>query len=217
MPRDSKVPKFPDSYVGNKAKQYDNEQWMERNQKKTTEKVIEFLFDPHLGEEKLLLPSETRIIDLGCGSGFSSEVLLNYDFHIIGIEILEDMISLALERKKDQRNPQNLELILADITKLPIRPRSIDHSISISAYNFITHGLKKEKEIKNTVNLTAEYLFNVLKQNGRLIIEFYPQNEKILQMFRQSFIRAGFDGFSIKEKESQRAGKTFLLLKKDNT
>ncbi|MFO8017093.1 MAG: class I SAM-dependent methyltransferase [Promethearchaeia archaeon] len=215
MPRKDKTPKFPDSYLGERAKEYDNEKWMERNQKKTTERVIEYLYDSKLGKEEVSLPSETLILDLGCGSGFSSEFLINYDFHVIGIDILTDMISLARKRKKEALpRSKDLELILADITKLPIRSRSIDHIISISAYNFITHDSKSEREIFSIVNTTAQYINEILKRNGRFIIEFYPESEKMLEIFKKSFIKAGFDGFSIKEKEEQKSGKTFLLLKK---
>ncbi|MGV9173677.1 MAG: class I SAM-dependent methyltransferase [Promethearchaeia archaeon] len=217
MPKKDKKPEFPDSYVGKKAKEYDNEKWMERNQKKTTEKILNLLYDPKLGTAHLYPPSEAYILDMGCGSGFSSEVLLNYDFHVIGIDILPDMLSLALKRKrKSLSNSKNLDLILGDITRLPIRPRSMDHVISISAYNFITHGSETERDLRSTVNSTARYLNEILKENGRLIIEFYPETENLLEVFKNSFVKANFDGFSFKEKQHQRGGKTFMLLKKVN-
>ena len=80
MSQNNKTPKFPDSYLGEQSDEYNNSIWMERNQKKTTFLCIQYLFDPEL--DKLGIPdvlesnqNKFLILDLGCGTGFSSEVL----------------------------------------------------------------------------------------------------------------------------------------------
>jgi ubiquinone/menaquinone biosynthesis C-methylase UbiE len=211
------TPKFPDSYIGDKSIEYDNSTWMERNQKKTTLLCLQYLRDDkldNLGNYDVLKGNHYLIVDLGCGSGFSSEVLVDSGHRIIGIDILIDMLSKAKTKKKNLENKKNLELILADINSLPLRKTSFNHIISISAYNFIIYGTETIRDRFKTVNNTAMNLKKILKPKGRIIIEFYPKDEKELDLFISSFNNNGFDGFMIKKNPTQKAGQTFLLLKK---
>jgi len=210
----SKLPKFPDSYIGKAANEYDSAVWMERNQKKTTLKLLNLLRDPHLGPSINVKENFSNIIlELGCGTGFSSEIILNHGFRVIGIDILWDMLSLAKEKFRDNKS-NHLHFIMADINYLPIRMKKIDHVLSVSAYNFIIHGLKSTQQIKKVLNATTRQINDCLKAHGRVIIEFYPKNEKELTLFVESFLNNGFEGFMIKKKPNQKGGQTFLLLKK---
>lgn len=214
MPRNNSLPQFPYDYLGNKAEEYDELQWMERNQKKTTLQCIEYLFDPKLGPYEMKDFSNYLILDLGCGTGFSTETLVDLGFNAVGIDILMDMLEKAHYKKQLFDNKNIFELLLASIVKLPFKPSTFHHVISVSAYNFITYKKKTLSEIKETLNSTASYLNKLLKKDGRLVIEFYPTNEKELNLFSSSFIRNNFDGFFIKEDPNQKRGKTYLLLKK---
>ena len=49
MTRKKKLPKFPDDYLGTKANEYNSLKWMERNQKETTLRCVDYLFDMNLG------------------------------------------------------------------------------------------------------------------------------------------------------------------------
>lgn len=209
-----KIPQFPYDYIGSKAEEYDNQKWMERNQKKTTFKCIQYLFDKELGKDNnnIIKNLPYLILDLGCGTGFSSEMIISSGFRVVGVDILSDMLIKAKTKKKNLKN-SNLELILADINYLPIKYNSIDHILSISSYNFITYE-KHGREKKKVVNNTAKYLNKILKKKGRVIIEFYPENDEELELFTESFKYNGFDGYMIKDNPKQRSGQTYLLLKK---
>lgn len=214
MPRKSDPPKFPDSYIGEKAKEYDTLIWMERNQKKSTLMAINYLYDKNSSEHLQNEPSQL-VLDLGCGTGFSSEVLLEYGYKVIGVEVLNDMINKARKKKKLIPHHDNFELILADINYLPIKTNSIDHIISISAYNFITYKRQSLRDRRKTVNNTAKYLHKILRnKKGRVIIEFYPKNEEELNLFTSSFKNNGFEGFLIKSNPNQKSGQTYLCLEK---
>lgn len=215
MERKNKLPKFPDSYIGEDAKKYNNQKWMERNQKKTTIKCIEYLFDKKLGVERGLLQEHDSnlILDLGCGTGFSSETLIENGFRVIGIEVLADMIKKAKHKQK-LLEINDLELIMADINYLPLKTDSIDHIISVSAYNFITYGTHSLREKRKVVNNTAKYLNKLLKEKGRIVIELYPESDDELDLFTSSFTKNGFEGYMIKNNPEQKSGQTFLLLKK---
>ncbi len=111
-------------------------------------------------------------------------------------------------------NQNNLELILADINHIPLRNSSINHAISISAYNFITHRAESIRDKTKIANNTAKQLHKLLKPDGRIIIEFYPKDDSELEMFTSSFNANGFNGFVVKQNPNQKSGQTFLLLKK---
>jgi len=217
MSNHNNSPIFPDSYVGENSSEYDNSIWMERNQKKTAILCLQYLYDEKLnkvGNAGKLNEKKYLIADLGCGTGFSSEILVEEGYRVIGVDILIDMLSKTKSKKKLLEKDKNLELILADINYLPLKHSSIDHVISISAYNFIIHGKSVLGDISKTVNNTARYLKKILKPNGRVIIEFYPKNKIELDTFISSFNDNGFDGFVVKKDSNQKSGQTFLLLKK---
>lgn len=217
MSNHDKTPIFPDSYIGNNSDKYNNSIWMERNQKKTALLCLQYLQDEklnNLGVFDKLREKNNLIVDLGCGTGFSSEIFVENGHRVIGIDILMDMLTKAKSKKEFLKKEKHLELILADINYLPIKQASIDHIISISAYNFILHGKDLIKDISKTVNNTAKYLRKILKPKGRFVIEFYPKDEKQLEIFVSSFKNNGFDGFMIKNDPNQKSGQTFLLLKK---
>ena len=213
----NRLPKFPDSYIGENSQEYDSSQWMERNQKKTTLLCLQYLADPKLNHGEFPVKSENKtylILDLGCGTGFSSEMLAENGFRVIGIDILRDMLYKAHNKRKSISLYNNIFLILADIKHLPLRNNIIDHIISVSAYNFILDNYLNVENKLRILNTTAKSLYQLLKENGRIIIEFYPKNEKELEWFSSSFKANGFEGFIVKSKSKQKSGQYFLLLQK---
>ncbi|MHA2035203.1 MAG: class I SAM-dependent methyltransferase [Promethearchaeota archaeon] len=217
MVRKNRLPRFPFDYINDKADEYNRSRWMERNQKRATLLSIQYLFDENLnGNEAngIKMGVSSLVLDLGCGTGFSSEILVENDFNVIGVDILPDMLLKAKEKKEFLTSKKSLFLILADINFLPIRTNTIDNIISISAYNFITYGKKNKGEEVKLLNETANYLCKILKKKGRIIIEFYPKDDQELNIFNNSFTRNGFEGFMVKSSSKQKSGQTFLLLKK---
>lgn len=217
MSRKTSTPRFPDSYIGKKSNDYNDSIWMERNQKKTTSACIQYLYDKKLNDldgSSDLVEENLLVLDLGCGTGFSSELLSTHGFRVIGVDILKDMLYKTGEKKQLYSEYKKIDFILADINSLPLREMKIDHIISISAYNFITYGLLGKNEKEKRINTTAQYLYKILKPHGRIIIEFYPIDDQELNFYISSFINNGFNGFLIKKHEKQKSGQTFILLKK---
>ena len=210
-------PKFPDSYLGNNSVDYDSSKWMERNQKKTTLLCLQYLYNEKLDRlEKpdFLEEDPSFIVDLGCGTGFSTEILVERGFRVVGVDVLHDMLSKAKTKMNHMSNQNNLQLILADINYIPLRNSSINHAISISAYNFITHRAESIRGKRKIANSCSKHLYQLLKPYGRIIIEFYPKDDSELEIFTSSFSTNGFNGFVIKQNPNQKSGQTFLLLKK---
>lgn len=51
-----------------------------------------------------LLPSEAKILDIGCGSGYPIDYyLINKNFRVIGIDISKNMIKIAKKIKIERR------------------------------------------------------------------------------------------------------------------
>ena len=210
-------PRFPFDYINERADEYNESKWMERNQKRATILSIQYLFDDRLNEGEAYgnkTGVTSLVLDLGCGTGFSSEILIENDFTVIGVDVLPDMLLKAKEKMESLKNYKSFSLILADINLLPIRANKIDNIISVSAYNFIIHGKKNYGEKVKLLNDTAKYLNKILKKRGRIVIEFYPKDDQELTIFNNSFTRNGFEGYMVKSKPSQKSGQTFLLLKK---
>jgi SAM-dependent methyltransferase len=211
------TPKFPDSYTGDKSQEYAESIWMERNQKRSTISCLQYLLDSKLdeiGKKDIISEEISLILDLGCGTGFSSEIIAAHGYYVIGVDVLKDMLYKTQSKKKDLDEYRRIFLILADINHLPLRNKVIDHVISVSAYNFSIHGLVDRGAIKHRLNSNARILHELLNYQGRVIIEFYPQDDEELNFFSSSFINNGFNGFMIKKQDQQKTGQTFLLLKK---
>jgi hypothetical protein len=102
------------------------------------------------------------------------------------------------------------------MNNLPLRYNSIDHIISISAYNFIIYNHKGPTNSKKVIYNTARNLNKILKKDGRLIIEFYPENDTELKLFVNSFLLNDFNGYMIKNNPKQKSGQTFLCLIKEH-
>ena len=144
MSRKTSTPRFPDSYIGTMSNDYNASIWMERNQKKTASACIQYLYDKKLNDiddGNTLIQENSLLLDLGCGTGFSSEVLSTHGFRVIGVDILKDMILKTVDKKQAYSEYKNIEFILADINSLHLKKIKIDNIISVSAYNFITHGI----------------------------------------------------------------------------
>lgn len=204
-------PKFPNSYIGEEAQEYDSSKWMERNQKTTTLRCLELLFDSKLGLFQDNDNEEILLLDLGCGSGFSSEILLEEDFNVVSVDILMDMLINFRTKKLKNSNP-----ILADIKELPLRNNAIDHIISVSTFNFIYENLFDDDEKNSILRGTLNNLKEILKLEGRISIEFYPESENDGKLVNKAAISAGFNGFSVQDNPGGRKEQNFLLLKKED-
>lgn len=204
-------------YYGENAQEYAKSNWMARNQIKTSERILQLLEDPRIGGELQLNPDSQLILDLGCGSGFSSVIFEDNKFNIVGIDLSFDMLLENLEQQKIiEENEQIINiprsLICAAIQHLPIRPHIFDHIISISAFNFILDNIKDKKESKQILNRVVASLASILKDKGRIVIEFYPKESEI-QLYLECF-SGQFDGGLVIDNPKGRKEQKFLILRK---
>jgi len=80
---------------------------------------------------------ESRVIDVGCGTGLAAAPLLASGFAVTGVDVSESMLEKARERMPDGRWE------LGDACDLPFAPKTFD--IAISAQTF--HWLDRAKAL----------------------------------------------------------------------
>lgn len=68
----------------------------------------------------MLPPPPARVLDLGCGSGWTSVFFARRGYDVVGQDIAPDMIALA-ERNREQANAAGLRFLVADYEALQFR------------------------------------------------------------------------------------------------
>lgn len=131
-----------------------------------TSDIIELLF-----KGKVL---KTKILDLGCGIGTSTENILklNQNIEVTGIDVSEKMIELA--RKK---NPK-ASFIQMNMEQLNFAEGSFDYVISFSAILLLS-----ESSLLNTLHEVSK----VLKVGGKFVftlVEGHKKNQEIPIIFK---------------------------------
>ena len=193
-------------YFGEKAEFYAKSKWMARNQMKSTRRALELLEDIRIGGELFKSPEHLLVLDLGCGSGFSSDIIESQGFPTIGLDNSFDMLEHNLEKTA----PHKRNLVCGMIEALPFRKDTFDIMISISAFNFILENIL-QKEKKKILKKVTNILHEIMGPNGRVIIEFYPKKVDI-PLYMES-LKHYFEGGLVIDNPNQRKEQKFLILR----
>jgi len=167
---------------------YDSKKNIEKTQRVMTFKALEIL-----GLEK------GRLLDAGCGSGFSTLAIQEAGFQVIGVDISEEMVKLGKEK--------SLNIICADMASLPFEDEFFDCFISISALQWVTGSYE---EVLEKYHEIVFELARVVKKGG--VVQFYPSTVKEFELVKSIFKKK----FFVEEVTawSGRKAKSFLKLKK---
>merc|ERR1712137_768655 len=160
--------------------------------------------------ELLCLPEDENclLLDLGCGSGLSGEIITDAGHDWIGLDISPSMLAVA----------QNMEvegdLLLNDLGDgLPFRPGMFDGAISISALQWLCNADKRWHVPKKRLIRLFETLYASLRRGARAIFQLYPENSDQIELITMCAMTCGFTGGLVVDfPHSAKAKKYFLVL-----
>lgn len=167
----------------------------------------------HRALELLDLPGPSFILDIGCGSGLSGEILsgLSEDEggpHVwVGMDVSASMLDVALQRDVEG------DLLLADIGQgVPFRAGSFDAAISISAIQWLCNAETSDVSPQGRLSRFFNGLYASLKRGGRAVCQFYPKNDEQKRMITGAAVKAGFGAGLLEDDPETKNVKVYLVL-----
>eukprot|EP00466_Bigelowiella_natans_P003845 jgi/Bigna1/86830/estExt_fgenesh1_pg.C_140096 len=181
------------------AKKYAYSTRMMEIQSKMSERAMELLNLPD---------HPCHILDIGCGSGLSGEVLTENEHVWVGLDISKAMLGVAIEREVMG------DLIYADAGDgLMFRPGSFDACISISVIQWLCQADKSHHVPKKRLKAFFTSLYRCLTKGARAVMQFYPEHAQQVTMITNAAQAAGFSGGLVVDyPNSTKAKKYFLCL-----
>ena len=199
-------------YNEKEARKYHSSSRMINVQREITLRAIELL---------LLPPDETSLVlDVGCGSGLSGQVLEEKGHVWVGCDVSRDMLQVAHERMEetystnngggeenaamndsddddeDEKEPPSTgDLMHHDMgTGLPFRPATFDACISISALQWLCYSNSAKQVPKRRLIRFFSSLYSVLKKSARAVLQFYPETAEQAVLISECATAVGFGG-----------------------
>lgn len=163
--------------------------------------------------ELLDLKHPSFILDIGCGSGLSGEILSAVDpedggpHTWVGMDISPAMLDVALQRDVEG------DLMLADIGQgVPFRPGTFDAAISISAIQWLCNAESSDTSPAGRLTRFFNGLYASIRRGGRAVCQFYPKNDTQRDMITQAAIKAGFGAGLLEDDPGTKNMKLYLVL-----
>ncbi len=221
-------------YNEKEARKYDSSSRMVGVQREITERAIELLRLDH--------SQPAYVLDIGCGSGLSGQVLEEKGHFWLGCDVSRDMLLVAQERMHNQANDDDDEgesddesmdgasnhnnnrqrkstgdLMHHDMgTGLPFRPATFDACISISALQWLCYSNSAHQNPRRRLTRFFSSLYTVLKRGGRAVLQFYPETAEQAVLITECATRVGFAGGVVVDyPNSAKAKKHYLVLSFD--
>jgi len=98
-----------------------------------------------------------RVLDLGCGTGLLSRILVHSGFNVVGVDLSLQSLRIL------QKRCQNITVLNTDVTSLPVTSRCCDAVVSLGAW----------RHFHNIEQVMAE-LVGTLTERGIVIIGYFP-------------------------------------------
>jgi len=148
------------------------------------------------------------LLDIGCGSGLSGEVLSDNGHVWMGVDISKPMLHVGVEREV---SGDTIEIDMGQ--GLPFRSGMFDGAISISAIQWLCNADKTSHNPWRRLNTFFKSLFACLTRGAKAVLQFYPENAQQMEMITSAAMRCGFTGGLLVDfPHSTKAKKYFLVL-----
>jgi ubiquinone/menaquinone biosynthesis C-methylase UbiE len=190
-------------FIDENAVKYENKKQLYKLQRETGLIAIKIL------KERRPKIDEERILDLGCGTGWTMMTLLDHDFkNVVGLDFSNDMLKFAIKR--------GLNVIKSNIKKpLPFKNNIFGGIISISTINFIEEDCLSYEEISDAYYQIANEIYRLLKKDGIAIIQYFKKKGAIEEnIMINIFKKFCFNGGTYIIDEGLRKEIRFLVLEK---
>ncbi|KAK4336640.1 hypothetical protein RND71_043752 [Anisodus tanguticus] len=153
--------------------------------------------------------SERAVELLNLPEGLSGITLEENGHFWVGADISPAMLDVAIDREFD-----NGDVILNDLGEgLPFRPGCFDGAISVSALQWLCNADKKSHNPVQRLKKLFTTLYSCLSRGSRAVFQFYPENDKQIELIIAQATKAGFSGgLVIDYPNSAKAKKVFLVL-----
>jgi len=192
-------------YVGEVAEKYDESSSLNNIQGKITEKCLEIMKSPR----------NSLVLDIGCGSGISTERIMDKGNFVTGVDISREMLVLAKRRVQRIEYEGRLaekqsDFLCVDIGEgLPFKSASFDYAVSVS----VLQWLCVQADHKKLLNAFFYTLYDVLKATGMAVLQYFPENDKQMEEVMKYASKNGFAGGTLVESsDSKKKRKTYLVL-----
>ncbi|KAF1355330.1 S-adenosyl-L-methionine-dependent methyltransferase [Delphinella strobiligena] len=190
-------------YDDNESRKYTTNSRIKNIQASMTNRALELLD----------LRSPSMILDIGCGSGLSGEILSGVEEEEggphtwVGMDISGSMLAQALDRDVEG------DLMLADIGQgVPFRPGTFDAAISISAIQWLCNAETSDVTPEGRLKRFFDGLYAGLRRGGRAVCQFYPKNKMQRDMISAAAVKAGFGAGMLVDDPETKSEKLYLVL-----
>lgn len=190
----------PEIYYGDvEATKYTQNSRIQNIQTEMTYRALELLNLPESSTPSFLL-------DIGCGSGLSGEILEEAGHLWVGCDVAPSMLEVALEREVEG------DLFLQDIGQgFGFRPGTFDGAISISVLQWLFNSDSSSHNPAQRLIRFFTTLHSSLKRPSRAVLQFYPESDDQVHLALTSAQRAGFGGGLVVDYPNSRKAKKFFL------
>ncbi|PFH62234.1 hypothetical protein XA68_14513 [Ophiocordyceps unilateralis] len=159
------------------------------------------------------LRQPSLILDVGCGSGLSGEILSAVPrteggpHTWIGIDLSPSMLDVALQRDVDG------DLLLSDMGQgIPFRAGTFDAAISISALQWLCSAESSDTSPAGRLARFFDGLYASLRRGGRAVCQFYPKNNAQRELVSRAAVKAGFGAGFLEDDPGTKNVKLYLVL-----
>ncbi|SPN96683.1 related to N-methyltransferases [Cephalotrichum gorgonifer] len=167
----------------------------------------------HRALELLDLKAPSFILDVGCGSGLSGEIISaagpdeGGPHTWVGMDVAPSMLDIALQRDVEG------DLMLADIGQgIPFRPGTFDAAISISAIQWLCNAESSDTSPAGRLSRFFGGLYASIRRGGRAVCQFYPKNDMQRDMITHAAVKAGFGAGLLEDDPGTKNMKVYLVL-----
>ena len=191
-------------YNEENAEKYADNSRMAKIQRQMCERALQLL----LLQEPL---NEKLVLDLGCGTGMSSDAMAEHGITFIGSDLSEAMLREGADRGYNEGG----DFLVSDMgSPMCFRDGLFDGVISISALQWLLNADGGEKyEPYKRLRILFTSLRRVLKRGARAVFQFYPESAEQVEMITSCAMRCGFGGGIVVDfPHSTRAKKTYLVI-----